>query len=99
MIEPAQLDGARILVGVTREHRSGDVSQEQFWGISRIEDQGDVCLVVVECSDGKIREYPFDNRTLAKAAPGEYRLRSTGEIVNDPDFLMTWIVTEGQPEE
>jgi hypothetical protein len=99
VIEPGQLDGKRLLVGITREHSSGEVTQEQFLGVARIEDQGDLCLIVLECSDGQIREYPFDNRSLAIAAPGEYRLRSTGEIVTDPDFLMTWIVSEGQPEE
>ena len=99
MIEPAQLEGARLLVGITREHQSGEVSREQFWGVAHIEDHGDLCLVVIECKDGKIREYPFDNRTLQEASPGEYRLRSTGEVVVDPDYLMTWIVTEGQSEE
>ncbi|MES2136728.1 MAG: hypothetical protein V4502_06670 [Pseudomonadota bacterium] len=99
MIEPTQVDGKRILVGITREHVSGKVSQEQFVGVARIEDGNDLCLIVIECADGETREYPFDNRALTKAAPGEYRLRSSGEIVNNPDYLMTWIVSEGKPEE
>jgi hypothetical protein len=99
VIEATQLDGKRILVGITREHMSGEVSQEQFSGVAHIKDKGDFCLVVVDCSDGQTRKYPFDTRTLAKAAPGEYRLRSTDEIVTNPDYLMTWVVTEGQPEE
>jgi hypothetical protein len=99
MIEPAQLDGAKVLVGITREHLSGKVSQDQFWGIAHVDDQGDYCLVTLECGDGESRSYPFDSRTIARAEPGEYRLRSTGEVVKNPDFLMSWTVTEGQPEE
>ena len=99
MIEPTQLEGARVLVGITREHISGEVSQQQFAGVARVEDQGGYCLVSLDCTDGETRSYPFDARTLERAAPGEYRLRSTDEIIEDPDFLMTWTVTEGQPEE
>jgi hypothetical protein len=99
VIEPTQLDGKRLLVGVTRERPAGDSTQEQFAGTARIEDRGEYCLVVIDCSDGESREYPFDVRTLEMAPPGEYRLRSTGEIVTNPDFLMTWIVNEGPAEE
>jgi len=28
------------------------------------------------------------------ANSGEYRLRSTGEIIKDPDVLTTWSITE-----
>jgi hypothetical protein len=99
VIEPTQVDGKRILVGITREHASGEVSQEQFVGVARIKDANELCLIVIECAGGEAREYPFDNRALTKAAPGEYRLRSTGEIVNNPDYLMTWAVNEGKPKE
>jgi hypothetical protein len=99
MIEPTQLIGTTVLVGITHEHASGDLSQEQYAGIARVEDQDEYCLITLECTDGETRSYPFDSRALSKASPGEYRLRSTGETINNPDFLMTWTVTEGQPEE
>jgi hypothetical protein len=99
VIEPVELDGKRLLIGVTREHSTGKITQEQFAGTAKIEDRGDYCLVLIDCSDGQTRNYPFDRRTLKKAAPGEYRLRSTGEVIIDPDYLMTWIVTEGPAEE
>jgi hypothetical protein len=95
-IEPSELNGARILVGVTREFPDGSYEQEQHSGIARVEDRGSYCLVLLDCSDGVERDYPFDARTLQRAQPGEYRLRSTGEVVKDPDFLMTWTVTKDQ---
>jgi hypothetical protein len=99
VIDAAELEGAKILIGITREHLSGEVSQEQFVGMAHISDQESYCLASILCDDDEVREYPFDTRVLQKAPPGEYRLRSTGEIVKNPDYLMTWVVTEGQPEE
>jgi hypothetical protein len=95
-IEPSELDGAKVLIGITRELQGGGYEQEQYHGTASFEDQGSFGLVIVQCSDGIEREYPFDARSLARAAPGEYHLRSTGEVVTDPDFLMTWIVSKDE---
>ena len=38
---------------------------------------------------------PPDLRNYEPAAPGEYRLRSTGEVVADPDFISNWTITSG----
>jgi len=74
--------------------KDGSYTQEQYVGTANIIDQGEYCLVVVECDDGDSRNYPFDARSLQRAAPGEYRLRSTGQIVTNPDFLMTWTISK-----
>jgi hypothetical protein len=95
-IEPSELEGASVLIGITRELGDGTHELEQYHGTASFEDQGDYGLVIVQCSDGTDRQYPFDSRSLERAAPGEYRLRSTGEVVADPDFLMTWIVSKDE---
>lgn len=41
---------------------------------------------------------PPDVRPFTVAARGEYRLRSTGEVVVDPDLTATWVVTKPQAE-
>jgi len=38
---------------------------------------------------GELEWLAPDVRAFALAAPGEYRLRSTGEVVSDPDVLTT----------
>ena len=93
MIEARQLEGRRILIGVTHERLDGTYEQEQFVGTAHVTDQETYCLVTIDCDDGESRDYPFDARTLERAPPGEYRLRSTGVVVKNPDFLMTWIVS------
>jgi len=41
-----------------------------------------------------MRSLPPDLRSLKPAPAGEYRLRATGEIVRDPDYLATWVVVD-----
>jgi hypothetical protein len=37
---------------------------------------------------------PPDLRGWKPAPPGEYRLKSTGEVVVDPDYLAAWTVVQ-----
>jgi hypothetical protein len=49
--------------------------------------------------DGEVYRLPPDTRAFADAAPGEYRLRSTGEVVVDPDVTATWTIKSPPAEE
>jgi len=84
------------LVGITHLLDDGSYEQEQFAGKATIRDEEDYCLVEVSCTDGEVRQYPFDRRSLERAPKGEFRLRSTGEVIQNPDFLMTWEVSKGE---
>lgn len=46
-------------------------------------------IVIKQCS-GELLPLPPDLSSTEKAAPGEYTLRATGEVVVDPDYLATW---------
>jgi hypothetical protein len=92
--ERSDLEGAIVLVGITRKHKDGSISQEQHSGVASVRHYENMSVVDVHCDDGISRNYPFDVRTLEVARPGEYRLRSTGTAVVDPHYLMTWIVEE-----
>jgi hypothetical protein len=94
-IAPEELEGSKVLVGITRIKQDRTQTQEQFGGVATIVTQeSGIKIIEVACDDGQVREYPFDVHTLERARPGQYRLRSTGQVVNDPDFLMTWIAEE-----
>jgi len=41
---------------------------------------------------GEEYNLPPDTRSFRRAGPGEYRLRSTGETVIDPDFTVTFSI-------
>ncbi len=98
VIEPSEVDGQIVLIGLTHVKDDACIKQEQFAGTARIVDGKKLCLVYVECTDGQTRNWPFDQRTIERARPGEYQLRSTGEVIVDPKFLMTWTITKDGTE-
>jgi hypothetical protein len=84
--------GKRILVGLTTRELTGErVEQRQFVG--RLVSIDPVRGLKLEVGDGSHEWLPPDVRPLEEAPRGEYRLRSTGEIVEDPDYLCYWTAT------
>jgi len=87
------LPGKLILVGITYKDAEGAVVESvQFFGrVVKAERARGITLALEGGRSGETYVLPPDMRSLERARPGEYRLRSTGEIVIDPDFLITWI--------
>jgi hypothetical protein len=75
-----QLIGKHALIGITRQDAHGNLlDREQFHGeITVADSQKGVCI---KLQDGGYKWLPPDTRPYQKATPGEYRLRSTGEVV------------------
>ena len=89
--------GKRLLVGVTYETEAGEfISQEQFHGV--IVEAGEGEILLERADTGKRVSLP---PMLQEAEPGEYRLRSTGEVVVDPDYFarFTWRKAPGEQHE
>jgi hypothetical protein len=89
--------GKIILAGITYLAAGGKTvkRQVQYWGAITAVD-GKVG-VTIECGGKHAGEklcLPPDMKVFVRAAPGEYRLRSTGEVVVDPDFSTRWTITE-----
>lgn len=84
------LIGKVLLIGLTYyTHDKVFIEQRQYWGTVIESNKNRIC---VKQKNGEIFKLPPDLRSTKSAPPGEYRLRSTGEIVINPDFLTTWIV-------
>lgn len=88
------LIGRTVLIGLSYLDASGAVvRQVQLYG--RIETASERSGIVVRLQGeraGETYDLPPDFSRLRPAPPGEYRLRSTGEVVVDPDFLTEWFV-------
>ncbi len=86
------LIGSTVLVGLTRRTFFGH-KQEQFYGVvmSAGATEG-ITLLLEGKRKGETYQLPPDLGALKAALPGEYRLRSTGEVVVDPDYLTSWTV-------
>jgi hypothetical protein len=96
-LQLSDLPGKVILVGITYyTHDRQFIEQKQYHGtVIRADDTG----IVVQKSNGEEVWMPPDLRSTKPAPPGEYRERSTGEIVVNPDFFTTWKVVKDPPKD
>ena len=87
--------GKTILVGIAYfDYFGRELEREQMHGVIesarpegvRIALQGERC--------GEHWTLPPALEAIYPAKPGRYSLRSTGEVVHDPDFWTTWKVTK-----
>lgn len=84
------LRGKIILIGITYCSDENEVvDQRQYWGTVI---EANETIISVKRRSGEIFGLPPDLSSIRKAAAGEYRLNSTGEVVVDPDYLTTWTV-------
>lgn len=88
----AQLPGKLVLVGITYFGADGKfIEQQQFYGrVQSVDERKGILLGLEGGRAGEQYNLPPDMRSLLVAQPGEYRLRSTGETVLDPDFTVVF---------
>jgi hypothetical protein len=91
------LVGLLVLAGITYLAADGKTvtSQVQCWGrIVSAKPDG----VAVACEGklwaGETMTLPPDLRAFQAARSGDYRLRSTGETVENPDLTTSWTITQ-----
>jgi hypothetical protein len=90
MADYAPYIGKHLLAGLTYVDADGQiVRQSQLHGnITRITAEG----IFFEQPDGGELSLPPDLDSLQPARPGTYRLRTTGEVVTNPDFVSSWTI-------
>jgi hypothetical protein len=91
-VEAAALIGKSLLIGITYvNHANEAIEQEQMHGqiIRATKDEG---IVIALEPSGEEFALPPALDAIYPAAPGEYRLRGSGEIVVDPDYTATFTV-------
>ena len=92
------LIGRRVVVALTFVYPNGAVdSVEDFAGVvDRVNlDEG----IVLRLASSQERAIPPDLSNLEPASPGDYHLKSTGDVVQDPDYLAAWTVSLPPPAE
>ncbi len=83
--------GKTILVGVT--YLDADeklIEQKQWAGTIHSFSNKEGIKIQIRNSDSFFC-LPPDSKGIQKARPGDYTLRSTGEVIENPDYLATWI--------
>ena len=82
--------GKYLLVGVTRLNNSGELlSQEQLHGVIADITANGIDLELKGIHEGETWRMPPFLEELSPASPGIYSLRSTGEVIENPDFTFT----------
>lgn len=87
-----------LLIGITVLDKDDElITQIQVYGpVIRINAEG----IVISRNETQAEfSIPPDFDNIFEAEPGEYKLRSTGEVVVEPDYLSSWTLRSGTKEE
>jgi hypothetical protein len=84
------LIGKTLIVGLTWIHPESDRLQQMHGEVISVDARHGIELRLAGERSGDVFRLPPDLRGVAVAAPGSYRLRATGETVDNPDFTATW---------
>jgi len=84
--------GKTILIGLTYLNKENELlEQKQIYGTIEHADKSKG-ISIKQADTGDWFYLPPELNSLSIAAPGEYRLRSTGEVIADPDLLSMWTI-------
>jgi hypothetical protein len=95
--EAEWLVGKYVLVGITNIASDGKTVKSQFQYHGRVTRAERGVGFTIECDGaraGQTMVVPPDLRAFHLADRGEYKLRTTGEVVSNPDLVATWSVFE-----
>ena len=90
-----ELAGKTVLIGISKlSHDRQLLGQQQYVGTFHSMDR----VIHVTLKNGEDFTLPPDLSVFQRAKPGIYRLRSTGEEVKNPDFLVSWTIVASVPK-
>lgn len=85
-----------VLIGITYLDPDGKLlRQEQMHGTIESASTNGILISFQGTRVGSSWNMPPMLSAIRKADPGSYRLKSTGEIIENPDYLITWINQSG----
>ena len=86
--------GARVLIGLTRSGPEGDRLEQMVGIVASVDPRHGFEIRLQGTRTGEVYWLPPHLDTFKPAQPGQYHLRSSGEVIVDPDFTTTWTVTK-----
>ena len=84
--------GAVVLIGITHRLPDGEMQEQMHGVIHDMDETNGFGIILSGAREGESYRLPPDLGSFQPAPPGEYRLRSTGETVVDPDYTSQWTV-------
>jgi len=94
--DPYSLVGKTVLIGITRLDHDDELIEktEKFGRIASVDPHEGI---KVDVGEPELFTLPPNPEHFNDARPGVYRLRSTGETVEDPDLTTIWTIKEPPP--
>lgn len=91
----ARLPGKYVIVGLRYVGLNGAPDRlEQKHGVIAKADRREGIAIELQGSErGEFHWMPPQTSILQRAKPGTYRLKESGDVIEDPDYLATWVVT------
>lgn len=84
--------GKSVIIGKTYQKPDGTVKERKQWYGTIVQvHQTDGFAIKLKDSE-EIMWLPPQAQAMQKAPPGIYKLKSTGDEIEDPDFISNWIV-------
>jgi hypothetical protein len=85
--------GKYVLIAVTYVDGSGqeEASVQMHGVVTSVSEQG-ITISLKGEREGENWTMPANVNAISPAEPGRYQLPETGEIVENPDFITTWMV-------
>ena len=83
------LKGKIFLIGLTFVDQDEKLI-EQYQTSGTVNELTDDGLLIFKRADGSLFQLPFDKETIREAPKGEYREKSTGNVIVNPDYITTW---------
>ena len=87
-----EIIGLRVLIGITMVGPEGERLTQMFGIIVSAEPGKGIEVALEGVRDGETYWLPPDTAALHPAPLGDYRLKTTQEVVSDPDLLTTWTI-------
>ena len=85
--------GKYILIGVTYVDGAGQIEQSvQMHGLVESASEQGITISLKGERAGQSWTMPADPSAITPAQPGRYQLPETGEEIENPDFICTWMV-------
>lgn len=91
-----EIIGLRVLIGITRVGPEGEQLTKMFGIIVSAEPGRGIEVALEGVRGGETYWLPPDTSAFHPVPLGNYRLKTTQEIVSDPDLLTTWTMNSPQ---
>ncbi|MBI5941756.1 MAG: hypothetical protein HY859_15170 [Caulobacterales bacterium] len=91
-----RLPGKYVIVGLTWQSSGGERLEQKHGVIIEADRQRGIALELRGAGLGEIYWMPPQTSALQPAEPGTYRMKGSGDVIENPDYLATWMVTPPQ---